>query len=65
MKKGWLRFIGSLEMLSRFMHRNKFLSEFGNFQLAYPEGPLHHGTKRSPSSVPMNSTGAGAWWLAG
>jgi hypothetical protein len=36
MKKEWKRFIKDLEIPSRFLSRNEFLAEFGDFRTTFP-----------------------------
>jgi hypothetical protein len=45
MKKEWRRFIKSLEIPSRFLNRNEFFSEFGNYQITFPAVFLRKGTE--------------------
>ena len=45
MKKEWKRFIRDLEIPSRFLNRNEFLSEFGDYRMTFPAVLLQKGTE--------------------
>jgi hypothetical protein len=41
MKKGWKRFIGELDIPSRFLHRDEYEEEFGELLVPLPAVLLH------------------------
>jgi hypothetical protein len=43
MKKEWKRFIRDLKIPSRFLNRNEFLAEFGNYPITFPVVLLETG----------------------
>ena len=45
MKKEWRRFVKALEIPSRFLNRNEFFSEFGNYEITFPAVFLRKGTE--------------------